>query len=365
MPKLTRPIGALGKKFWPAGVVYRGGVLLALTISVACTSDPEKLGSEGARISVSLLAVGDTGEPWGMLPQLFEGQLAVGVAMQREHAIAPVDALILLGDNFYPDGLLPGELLPRLIENVARPYCAFVDPSAELTAALGGACADVKKSVPRLFAVVGNHDLSSPGSHDLQRHQVPRFIRNWDMPTGDGPAVRDLRGGLSLILLDSAGPWGDAEVRELTAALRTARGPWRIVVGHRPPIAGHPGLSAMVARAARDSETVVHAYLAGHVHALVAIRGVPPAPALTVIAGSGSHVGLQKETEYRMEGADMIVEALGFVRIDVVTQPAPARLSVTFFRAPPSAALAFLGHRAIARYEIAADGSVERGPAEP
>ncbi|MFM7786579.1 MAG: hypothetical protein ACKPE6_18360, partial [Gammaproteobacteria bacterium] len=62
------------------------------------------------------------------LPFFFDGQIAVGAAMQRAHRANPVDAVVLLGDNFYPDGLLADELVPRIIENVARPYCDFVDP---------------------------------------------------------------------------------------------------------------------------------------------------------------------------------------------------------------------------------------------
>ncbi len=329
-----------------------------LCTEIACTPDGAEAGAAGPHPTASLLAAGDTGHPWGVLPQIFEGQLAVGAAMQREHARAPVDALVLLGDNFYPGGLLVDELLPRIAENVAKPYCAFIDPSAALAEFLGNACSGARRIPPRLFAVIGNHDLISPGSRDLQRRAVPRFVRNWDMPSEDGPALRDLPGGLSLILLDTSRPWGEVGVRELASALRRARGPWRVIVGHRPPIAGHPQLSKMVARAADESERVVHAYLAGHVHVLAAIRGVAPAPALTVIAGSGSRAQRQDTTEYRIDAADMILERLGFVRVDLLAERVPPRLRITLFSAPPSAALAFLGSTSVACYEIALDGSV-------
>jgi hypothetical protein len=308
----------------------------------------------------SLLAVGDTGERWGALPRFFEGQLAVGEAMQREHAETPVDAFLLLGDNFYPDGLFAHELLPRIVENVARPYCAFIDPSPELATLLGGACSEAKRPPPQLFAIVGNHDLLSPDSLDLQRREVPRFVRNWDMPEEDGPVLRELPGGLSLILLVSEWPWSDERATELATALRSARGPWRVIVGHRPPIAGHPQLSTMVARASRESGRVVHAYLAGHIHGLAAIRGTESAPALTVIAGSGSHANFQEEPEYRIEDADVMIEALGFVRVDVIAGPSRPRLRIRLLKARPSAVLAFLGTTVVAGYEIGLDGSVER-----
>ena len=121
---------------------------------------------------------------------------------------------------------------------------------------------------------------------------------------------------------------------------------------------GHPQLLQMIGRAAQQSESVVHAYLAGHVHVLAAIRGVAPAPALTVLAGSGSRAERQDTTEYRIEGADLVVEKLGFVRVDVLAEREPPRLRITLFSTPPSAALAFLGSTAVACYEIELDGSV-------
>lgn len=341
-------------------------VTCAIGLAVACGSDATDSNPADEKLVASILAVGDTGEPWGPFPQLFEGQLAVGVAMQRENARARIDALVLLGDNFYPTGLLAREMLPRIVENIARPYCDFIDPSPELAALLDDACADSEQTRPRLLAVIGNHDLESPGSLDLQRREIPHWVRNWDMPAEDSPAIRELPGGLSLILLNSTGPWDDSQTRALALALKTARGPWRVIIGHRPPISGHPQLSNMVARAARESERVVHAYLAGHVHALVAIRGIAPAPALTVIAGSGSHAELQQSTEYRITEADLIVEKLGFVRVDVVTGAAvPPRLRLTLMSTPPSAALAFLGNNVVARYEIGLDGSLVHADGMP
>ena len=113
---------------------------LTFAFTLACEGQDTNRNAAAARPLSSLLAVGDTGDRWGPLPWLFEGQLAVGTAMRREHARAPVDALMLLGDNFYPDGLLATELVPRIVENVARPYCAFIDPSAELRPFLDGRC---------------------------------------------------------------------------------------------------------------------------------------------------------------------------------------------------------------------------------
>ena len=327
-----------------------------------CAPDGSDAQDEEHPTRTSLLAVGDTGSVWGPMPSLFEGQLAVGAALQREHEADPVDALVLLGDNFYPSGLLAHELEARIVQNVVRPYCAFVDPSTRMADVVSRFCGGSRWPVPQLIAIVGNHDVLSPGSVELQREAVPRYVRNWDMPDQDGPVVRELPGGLSLVLLFSEWPWDDAASRALARALEEARGPWRVIIGHRPPITGHPQLKRMVASASRESGHIVHAYLAGHVHGLVAIRGSrqDAAPVLTVIAGSGSQAKLQQETEYRIEGAEVMQEALGFVRLDVTGRTTSPQLRITLSKARPSAALALFGTTTLARYEIELDGALER-----
>ena len=334
--------------------------VVALLVGVGCSVDSSGGGGSDTRSSTSILAVGDTGSVWGALPGVFEGQLAVGAAMQREHERDPVDALVLLGDNFYPMGLLAHELHHRIVQNVVRPYCGFVEVSAELEDLVGRLCSGARSPVAQILAIIGNHDVLSPQSVDLQRREVPRLVRNWDMPLEDGPVVRELPGGLSLILLVSEWPWDEEPSRRLAAALEEARGPWRVIIGHRPPIAGHPALSRMVARASRESGRVVHAYLAGHVHGLAAIRGSAPAPLLTLIAGSGSHAKLQDEPEYRIEGADVMAEELGYLRLDTIGEPGSPRLRITLSQSRPSATLAIFGTTTLARYEIGLDGSVER-----
>jgi len=335
-----------------------------LFVCVSCS--PDETGREGAMSqgrsepTISLFALGDTGHPWGAFPRLFEGQLAVGDAMQREHARSPVQALILLGDNFYPDGLLKEEILLRIADNLATPYCAFIDPSPALSEVIRDRCRRPRagKTSLKIYAVTGNHDLASPGSLDLQRTEIPLYIRNWEVPVKDEPEVRELDGGLSLIFIDSAGPWGDVEARLLASALERSRGPWRLVIGHRPPIDGHPGLSQMVARASKESGRIIHAYLAGHVHALGAIRGTLPSPALTLIAGSGSRARLHDATEYRVDSADLLEEELGFLRVDVFENDTPSRLAVTLYSTPRSSMLSFLGTTAIACYGVSLEGSV-------
>ncbi|GEM_PF-2088200 len=341
--------------------------LLALAF-VGCAPTADEA---GAPATGSFLAVGDTGEPWGPLPQLFEPQLAVGRAMARVHAARPADALVLLGDNFYPDGLRAEELVPRVVENVARPFCAFVAPTPELAAAFDDGCTRTEPPPP-LYAVIGNHDVRAPDSGRLQRTTVPGLVANWEVPSSNAPAVRELPGGLSLIFVVSEWPWEAAQEAALANALREARGPWRVVVGHRPPIAGHPRFSELVANAARRSGHVLHAYVAGHVHALGAVPATSAgAPRLTVIAGSGAHTERQTDPEYRIEGADVLVEALGFARVAAIADEAGGKakhLEVSLLRAPSLPLFSFLGSTVVARYSITLDGRVDRvdeNPASP
>ena len=58
----------------------------------------------GAEAELSLLALGDTGKP-GSWPAWQTPQYRVGEAMAREDRRAPVEAIVFLGDNFYPHGL--------------------------------------------------------------------------------------------------------------------------------------------------------------------------------------------------------------------------------------------------------------------
>lgn len=343
--------------------ISRSGLFALAVIGLLAACSAGESTSPSERATGSFLAVGDTGEPWGSLPALLEPQLAVGHALERAHEEAPADALVLLGDNFYPNGLRPDELLPRVVENVARPYCAFVAPSPELAEALAGSC-PTTGTPPSIYAVLGNHDLRAADDGRIQRKKVPELVTNWEVPSVGRPAVRELPGGLSLIFVVSEWPWDEAATQRLADALRRARGPFRVIVGHRPPIAGHPQLSEMVNAAAHRAGTLVHAYVAGHVHVLGAIPGrAGRAPRLTVIAGSGAEAYLQPAPEYRIEGADFLEASLGFARFDVFANDPEPTLQVTLYRAaslPPLARL--FAPEIAARYSVGIGGEVTPEP---
>jgi 3',5'-cyclic AMP phosphodiesterase CpdA len=246
---------------------------------------------------LSLLAVGDTGAP----PDDPEGtrtQLAVAAAMAASDRARPVHALVLLGDNFYPAGLLRGELVARLRANLVRPYCHFLQLAGPGAPDVAGACetpAAERHPVP-LFATLGNHDHLSAESPALQRTAPRRFLADWHMPLG-AASVYELGGGVSLVVLDSDPVFEGADVEPLIEALRASRGPWRILAAHHPianrdrgsELERHARYRRVVLAAVAVAGVPVHLVLAAHEHNLQLLALDPPAPALHAIAGGGSN----------------------------------------------------------------------------
>ena len=182
-------------------------LLLIVSLGFGCAGVPR--GSEVStwplpeEIQLSVLALGDTGRRPRFGPY-FNRQRTVAKGLEAEHRRRPADALVFLGDNFYWDGLEPEELVDRVRENVAGPYCRFVDADAPRRAEIDGACRideNERHPIP-MYAVLGNHDHNNPESPALQRDVVPLFVPNWHVPSGPAQAI-DLPGGLSLVLADS------------------------------------------------------------------------------------------------------------------------------------------------------------------
>ena len=247
-------------------------------------------------VALSLLALGDSGARPDDPPRV-AAQLAVGAALEAEDRRRPVDALVLLGDLFYDSGLSGDALAARVRANLVRPYCRFLDLTAPRSPEVAGACELPQASrhpVP-IHVVLGNHDYMTPGSVELERDGVPLFLANWRMPAGPA-AVAELGHGVSLVLFDSDPVFrGAAPATGLAAALRAARGPWRVLVAHQPiAVVGtseretYARFRALVLTEIAAAGVPVQLYLSGHEHNLQALVMEPPAPPLHVIAGGGS-----------------------------------------------------------------------------
>jgi hypothetical protein len=317
-------------------------MLLACGIGTAAQAEAE----------LSLLALGDTGRPTSW-PARWMPQYRVGEAMAREDRRAPVEAIVLLGDNFYPDGLSRGSLKQRMRENVAGPYCYFLTLTRRGRRALRDHC-DLSPAATHpvpIVAVLGNHDVGRGQGVALQRAGIPRFVGNWLTP--DGAHSYELGAGVSLVAYDSTAIDAGLPATALARALAESKGPWRILAAHHPianPGGGwHAEDAAPVLEAIRASGKPVHLLLAGHQHSLEVLRA--PGAALHVVAGGG---GAKIRPVAPTPAERLFGESrYGFARVDAT----PAALEVTLL------ALSGRFDRSAeprARFRITPDAAVER-----
>lgn len=308
----------------------RSAVALALVLVAALGAG--RGSADGAEIDAwpplagevvwSLLAVGDTGAKPRRLARARQVNARVARAVTAEDLRAPADALVLLGDNFYPDGLRREELAERVRENLAQPFCRFL-PAPDV------ACPVPSRAV-RVLAVLGNHDHKSPESPALQREAIPRLLPAWSVPERPAQAV-ELGHGVSLVLYDAQELAEGGSFAPLVEAVRASPGPWRIVVGHHPLTLRESDVLGRAARAALIGIDVpIHLHLAGHRHYLELAHGERP-PFLQAIAGSGSNVRPVKEP---LEGSVFQAEKPGFARVDLVRDPTGDRLVVSLVALP-------------------------------
>jgi len=316
----------------------------------------------------SLLAVGDTGEPPGW-SGLRDGQRAVGFGLAREDRREPVDALLLLGDLFYPEGLKEEELVERVRSNLVRPYCRFVDLSGPRSAEVADACRRARPPGRPFYGVLGNHDWRTESSPRLEAKVVPEFVANWVLPDAGAAEVFALSSRVSLVLFDSMTLLKTLDATALRDALRRAPGPWRILAAHHPvgterresgDRAGDPAIyEALVRRAIADAGVDVHVMLAGHEHNLQLIELSGTAPHLVAIAGGGSG---SLPVKSRSAGRLFAYEGLGFARVDLLREEGVERLAVTLFAAPTWRRLLGVAPRALARWSVGLDGAVRAEP---
>jgi 3-deoxy-D-manno-octulosonic acid kinase len=343
--------------------------LFVLALPIACNDirDPLPPGSR-EHVRASLLAVGDTGR-LRPLPALFEGQRAVAHGMEREHRRAAVDALVLLGDNFYTDGLTRETLVPRVRANVVTPYCFLLALDGPRSNEVESAChvAQADRKPTPVFAVLGNHDLEHPESAQLQREAVADFVPGWRMSASLAQRFR-VAPGVDLILFESEPSIDDREAigEALRTAIRDAPGPWRILATHRPiatddlgrpRLGGYPEfVRAAIASAGRPVQLV----LAAHHHSLQAFAVGAPIPSLQLGLGGGARAEPPLASDDHPD-VRFSRRALGFARIDVVRIEGREQLVASLFESPSLPALdPFVQERLVARFAVDPLGRVER-----
>lgn len=338
---------------------------LYLSLGWIAQRSPSHLGLDA---KASFLAVGDTGKVHRPLASLLEGQVAVANGLAAEDRAHPVDAMLLLGDNFYMHGLAKSELVERIDQNLAYPYCHFVELAGLRSAEIAAHCPGPsgRSSVRPIYALLGNHDLAGTESAALQRDAIPQFVSNWELSTALS-VNREIGGGLSLILFDSESYARSPENQTaLAATLRAAPGPFRVLAAHTPMSIDEEGgapddtstqsrlkFQRWVQAAIDESEVRVHLYLSGHHHSLQILEGGGDlGPALHVVAGSGARTRrILSSHPRRLYQA----ERLGFARVDVTRDE---KLVVSLFQSPVIPLLRFGAPKLVARWSIGLAGDL-------
>jgi acid phosphatase len=244
--------------------------------------------------TLRLAVTGDTGK----------GAETVARGIARVHAAAPVDAIVLTGDNFYPCGVI----------SVDDPRWSLARPLMNL-------------GVP-VFPVLGNHDYCGKAVPEAQIHATGS-IPHWQFPA---PQY-----ALHTPMADFAFINTTPEVRgfkvvapALRDAFAASKAPWRIVVGHHPVISSgyHGYFPREEVRRMRELLPLLHEervdfYIAGHDHHLELIRG----RMLHLISGAGSSpipaVKLRTTTVFPEE---IRLERIGFAIVEITATTIRVRM---------------------------------------
>jgi tartrate-resistant acid phosphatase type 5 len=205
--------------------------------------------------TLRLAVTGDTGE----------GAETVAKGIARVHAAAPVDAIVLTGDNFYPCGI---SSVDDARWRLARPLMAIGVP---------------------VFPVLGNHDYCGKAVPEAQIHATGT-IAHWRFPAPQY-SVRTPMADFAFINTTPEVRGYKLVEPAIRGAFAASHAPWRIVVGHHPVISSgyHGYFPRDEVRHMRElipllREEHVDLYIAGHDHHLELIRGAM----LHLISGAGS-----------------------------------------------------------------------------
>jgi hypothetical protein len=342
------------------------GLLLVVGWVISLGEDPPAIVVDGPpapalaerRIVLSLLAVGDTGKvrPWRPFA---EGQESVGRGMAAENARRPADALVLLGDLFYPAGLSSDELVFRVRHNLIRPFCTFTGLGAPRSAEVADACpvAPAARHPVPIYAVLGNHDAKSEESMTLLREAVPEFIDGWHLFEEPAHTV-ELGSGVSLVLVDSPAITKLGTAEAARRAIERAKGPWRIVAAHQPMAIREggrwSGWAADMRRAVQEADRPVQLFISGHRHNLQLMTLEDPRPMVHVIAGGGTNRRPLDEPPF--VGRHFAIPTTGFTRIDLVESGDDAFLEVSLFTVPRYPIHSWIGPTRVSRWRIDRDG---------
>jgi len=181
-----------------SGLLTRRQALLSIaTITAGAAVLPRTVfGATPAKDKIKFIAIGDfgTGD---------DNQFEIAAQMLRDHKTSPLDFVIAVGDNIYPDG--GGRHFEK---KFARPYAGLIREGV------------------KFHAVLGNHDVRD-GRGD--QCQYPLFNMNgqchYTLKKGDGLA--------EFFMIDSTA-FDMAQAGWLEGVLKESTAKWKIAVFHHP-----------------------------------------------------------------------------------------------------------------------------------
>lgn len=248
--------------------------------------------------AIHFFAFGDagTGQP---------DQYRVAAAVHRQCQSRGCDFGLLLGDNFYPDGVASADD-PQWGSKFERPY------------------ADLLAAGIAFYPVLGNHDYADGGDLSLGAHQVAYAAGHplWRMSAAHYTFDA---GDATFVALDTQRIVGndhaavDAQRGMIAAALDGQTRPWIIAFGHHPHLSnGTNGNAGRLLAGFLEERLCGKAdlYLAGHDHNLQVLDAPPRGSCrwLSVVAGGGGY------ESYRVGGANPSLfqsQTLGFAYVTV------------------------------------------------
>lgn len=205
-------------------------------------------GKDGSAPAARFAVVGDAGT----------GDPIVSVLGQAIAAAGPYQALLLLGDNIYPDG----------------------DPSLVFKAVYGP-FSPVLRSGADLVAVLGNHDVKG--------HHTDAMVTALGMP---GRWYSRDYGPVLIVALDSNIVTSDAQRQWLDDTLAASSAPWKIVMFHHPPYSsGRHGSNLSIRKAWSPilERRGVQLVLNGHDHDYERTRSINGVTYVVSGGGARSH----------------------------------------------------------------------------
>ncbi|HEY8459534.1 MAG TPA: metallophosphoesterase [Blastocatellia bacterium] len=239
-----------------SGLLTRRQALLSIaTITAGATLAPRAVfGATPAKDKIKFIAIGDfgTGD---------DNQAGIAAQMLRDHKTSPLDFVIAVGDNIYPDG--GGR---HFVKKFERPYAGLI-----------------RENVP-FHAVLGNHDVKD-GRRD--QCQYPLFNMNgqcyYTIKKGDGLA--------EFFMIDST-DYDMAQASWLEGALKESAAKWKIAVFHHPIYSSAEAHGSNLGLRARIEPLLtrygVNVVISGHDH--VYERTHPQKGVQYFVAGAGGKI---------------------------------------------------------------------------